>query len=149
MTKVADVTDRTNSPAELTSEASAFLERPLFATLATINPDGSPNQAVIWYALRDGAFLINSREDRVWPRNLRRDPRASLAVEDGYNWVGVRGSVEVVDEQQRAQADIAALARRYHADEPDVAERKIANFRKQQRVTFVLRPEKIYLHLDD
>lgn len=134
---------------DLTGEARAFLERPLFGTLATINADGSPNQAVIWYELRDGAFLINSREGRVWPRNLRRDPRASLAVEDAYNWIGIRGTVEIVDDQERAQADIAALAHRYHAAEPDVAERKIANFRAQQRVSFLLRPEKIYLHLDD
>ena len=67
-------------------------------------------------------MVINSAVGRVWPTNLLREPRCSLVIEDGYDWVGVRGRVEVVTDQETAQADIAEMARRYHADDPTKAE---------------------------
>ena len=47
---------------ELDAEVRAFLERPRrFATLATIDADGMPRQAVVWYRLEpDGSILVNS-----------------------------------------------------------------------------------------
>jgi PPOX class probable F420-dependent enzyme len=135
---------------DVPEEARRFLQRPgLFATIATINPDGSPHQAVIWYVFTDDAFLVNSREGRRWPENLRRDRRVSIAVEDGYTWVGARGEAEIIDDQEKAQAHIAALARRYRWKDPKVAEREIAEFQKQRRVSFLIRPDTLYLHLDD
>ncbi len=135
---------------EISNEARRFLSRRgLFATVATINPDGSPHQAVLWYALTDDGFLINAKEGRRWPENLRRDPRLSLVVEDGYTWVGASGTVERIDEPAATQEHIAALARRYHADEPDVAEEMVNDFQRQRRVSFLLRPERLQLHIDD
>ena len=57
-----------------------------------------------------------------------RDPRIALTVndgEDGYRWVGLTGTVRATTDQSTAQADIAEMARRYHADDPDKAERLI------------------------
>jgi PPOX class probable F420-dependent enzyme len=108
------------------------------AVISTVNPDGSAHQALVWYLLEDDEIVINSRVGRRWQSNLRRDPRLSVAVSDGADWVGLRGAVEVVEDQATAQADIAAMARRY--DDPDVAERGIAEFHVQRRVSFRLRP---------
>ena len=74
---------------ELDVATRAFLEAPgRFATIATIDPDGSPLQAVVWYRLRDdGSILINSLVGRRWPSNLLRDPRMSVTVEHGYDYV--------------------------------------------------------------
>ena len=48
------------------------------------------------------------------------------------------------EDQTIAQADIAEMARRYHADEPDEAERLIRDrFTRQRRITFRLRPTRI------
>ncbi len=56
---------------------------------------------------------------------------------DGYRWVGLTGVAEPVTDQPTAQADIAAMARRYHADEPDKAERLIRDrFERQERISF-------------
>lgn len=132
----------------------AFLDDLHFATLGTIGADGAPRQAVIWYRLEaDGAILVNSADGRSWPADLRRDPRTSLAIidrHDAYRWVGIRGVVEaIIDDQAVAQADIAGLARRYHADEPERAERLIRErFERQHRVSFRIRPEAIREHLD-
>lgn len=130
-----------------------FLDADRFATIATTDPDGGPRQAVIWYRLDGDEIILNSRVGRRWPSNLVRDPRISVAVSDqadGYRWVGLTGRVTVVDDQATAQADIAEMARRYHADEPDEAERLIRDrFERQERVSFRVSIEAVHDHLDD
>ena len=119
-----------------------------FGTLSTINPDGSPHQAVVWYVVRaDGGIMFNSRIGRRWPSNLLRDPRCSMTVEDRYHWVSVRGEVEAIEDHEQACADICDLATRYHADDPAERDRMIGVFRTQDRISFVLRPRGVSIHL--
>lgn len=131
--------------------ARATLERPdAFATLATLSSDGSPLQAVIWYTLRGDDILVNSRAGRRWPDNLIRDPRFSLIVDEGYDYVGIRGTAELLHDPEQAQADIAAMARRYHAGDLDRAERLIRErFQEQERISFLLHPSAVTEHQDD
>jgi PPOX class probable F420-dependent enzyme len=120
-----------------------FLAAPRIATISTVDPDGSPHQAVIWYALDGDTILINSRVGRRWPQNLLRDPHLSLAVyevERPFHWVGVKGIAELAGEGAAALADIMDLARRY-GDDPET-------FRGQQRVTFRVHPQRIYEYDD-
>jgi PPOX class probable F420-dependent enzyme len=137
----------------LSERARAFLDANRFATIATTDPDGSPRQAVIWYRLDGDEIVLNSLVGRRWPSNLGRDPRISVAVgdgADGYRWVGLTGSVTVVEDQPTAQADIAEMARRYHADDPEQAERLIRDrFERQPRVSFRVTIETVHDHLDD
>ena len=141
----------TTSP-RLSEHVRAFLGATRFATIATVDPDGRPRQAVIWYRLDGDEIVLNSKAGRRWPANLGRDPRVSLAVhdqEDGYRWIGLTGTVTIVDDQPTAQADIAEMARRYHADEPDKAERLIRDqFEPQRRVSFRVAIDAIHDHLD-
>jgi PPOX class probable F420-dependent enzyme len=130
--------------------AREMLERDgVFGTLATVSADGSPFQSVIWYLVRGETLVINSKVGRIWPTNLLRDPRVSLVIEDGYDWVGVRGRVEAVTDQATAQADIAEMARRYHAADPAKAERMIRDFERQERISFVVHVERVAEHPDD
>jgi PPOX class probable F420-dependent enzyme len=128
-----------------------FLEQPRFASIATVDDDGTPRQAVIWFLFDGDTIVINSLEGRRWPTNLRRDPRISIAITDGVeqSWVGLSGTVEVVDDQAQAQADIAAMARRYEVtgDPPDAEELIERRFSKQKRVSFRLRPTAIHDHV--
>ena len=130
--------------------AREFLSRPgQFATLSTLAADGSPIQAVIWYTLTDDGILINSAVGRAWPTNLLRDGRCALAFEDGYAWVGIRGTAEAITDQPTAQADIAAMSRRYYADDPAKGERLISErFTQQERISFLVRPASIVEHPD-
>jgi PPOX class probable F420-dependent enzyme len=121
-----------------------------FATIASLGRDGGPHQAVAWFLLRDDTIVLNSAEGRAWPANLRRDPRVSITIEDEYRWVSIRGTVSIIDDQPMAQADIAEMARRYHADEPDRAEAMIRDrFERQQRVSFHLPLAGSRLHFED
>lgn len=130
----------------------AFLDDTHFATVATLDPDGSPRNAVIWYTVDGNEIVLNSAVGRRWPSNLVRDPRVALSVVDsldGYRWVGVTGVVTVVEDQTTAQADIAAMARRYHADDPDEAERLVhGRFEQQVRISFRVRAVGVTSHLD-
>ena len=129
-----------------------FLVAPHFATIATLDPDGAPRQAVIWFTLDGDELIINSAVGRRWPANLLRDPRISVAIadrHDGYRWIGFSGRVAVVADQATAQTDIAAMARRYHADEPRRAEELISGrFERQERISFRVRVADIHDHLD-
>jgi PPOX class probable F420-dependent enzyme len=133
----------------------AYLAAPgRFAILATLDEDGTPRQAVIWYRLDpDGRITVNSAEGRRWPANLRRDSRCSLVIldgADGYTFVSLTGRVaETIDDQEVAQADIAALARQYHADDPPTAARLVARFRAQHRVSFRVEIIAAHEHLED
>jgi hypothetical protein len=137
-------------PAELSDRVRAFLDQPLYPTLATVGADGTPHQAVIWYRLEpDGRILVNSRSPRRWPDELLTVGRASLAFtdhEDPMRWVGAQVVVEdVVDDVAVAREDIVALAVRY--DEAD--DESIASFRSQDRISFRLRITSIHDHLED
>jgi PPOX class probable F420-dependent enzyme len=119
------------SPTPLPDPIRAFLTDPRIATISTLNPDGSPHQAVVWYALDGADLLVNSRRGRRWPRNLDRDPRISMAVyeaERPHHWIGVKGRAALLHEGDEATADIKVLARRYGEDPEQYA--------RQDRVTF-------------
>ena len=136
--------------ATLSERVRAFLEQPLYPTLATVGDDGTPHQAVIWYRLEpDGRILVNSRAPRRWPTELQREGRASLAVtdlQDPFLWVGLQAVVEeVIDDVARARDDIVALAVRYAEDD----EESVAKFRTQQRISFRLRIVAVHDHLDE
>ncbi len=146
------MTDTLRRPPVLTGQVRRFLAATRFATIATIDPDGLPRQAVVWYRLDDDEIILNSAVGRRWPANLRRDPRVSLAIADGadgYRWVGLTGEARAVTDQATAQADIAEMARRYHADDPAKAERLIRDqFERQERISFRIAPLGVHQELD-
>ena len=136
----------------LPDDVRTFLDGTRFSTIATLDPDGRPRQAVIWYTVAGDEIVLNSAVGRRWPSNLLEDPRIAFSVvdeRDGYHWVGIDGVVTVVEDQPTAQADIAAMARRYHADDPAEAERLIqGRFEQQARISFRMRATRIHHHLD-
>lgn len=51
--------------------------------LATVSADGSPHVAPIWFTVDDeGSVVFNTGSNTVKGRNLQRDPRVSLCVDD-------------------------------------------------------------------
>jgi PPOX class probable F420-dependent enzyme len=146
------MTDPVTTAHPPTNEVRAFLDDIHFATIATLDPDGMPRQAVIWYTLQEDRLIINSAVGRRWPANLVRDPRIAIAVtdrHDGYRWIGFTSRAEALDDQPAAQADIAGMARRYHADDPAEAERLIRDrFERQERISFRVPFTTIHDHLD-
>jgi PPOX class probable F420-dependent enzyme len=139
-------------PIPLSDRLRDFLSAKHFLTIATVDADGSPRQAVIWYLIDGDDLIVNSAIGRRWPANLLRDGRVSAAITDhadGYRWIGVTGSAQAITDQPTAQAHIAAMARYYHDDEPDEAEALIATrFERQERISFRIRIDAAHDHLD-
>jgi PPOX class probable F420-dependent enzyme len=138
-------------PVDFEDKTRAFIDTTRFATIATMDADGSIRQAVVWYTVDGNEIVVNSAVGRRWPSNLLRDPRVSISIanEDGYHWVSITGMATPIEDQATAQADIAGMARRYHADDPDKAERLIhGSFMRQQRISFRIRPARIVDYVD-
>lgn len=126
---------------ELTSQVRDFLNEQRFAVLATINPDGTPQQTVMWYTVRENLIVMNSTLARVKGKNLQRDPRLSICIEDGYRYVTISGMARLIEDQSEAQADIRALAIRYNGEEVGARQAE-TEFAREQRVA-------IYLPIED
>jgi PPOX class probable F420-dependent enzyme len=126
--------------ATLSDSVRRFLSEPRFAVLATINPDGTPQQTVVWYELRGDRIVLNANAPTQKLRNVRRDPRVSLCVEDGYRFVTISGSVSLIDDRETGLRDILALAHRY---DPDPQPGRWDYVHAQHRVSMHLAIEKV------
>jgi PPOX class probable F420-dependent enzyme len=130
---------------KLPVDVRKFLEGVHFAVLGTVNADGSPQQTVMWYQLRGDEIMMNTLRGRLKDRNLARDPRASVCVEDHYDYVTLAGTIRMIDDPGTTQADIHALATRYHG--PERAGRMMReSFSRQQRVTLLMTVDAIDVH---
>jgi PPOX class probable F420-dependent enzyme len=125
---------------------SEFLNEVRFGVLATVNADGSPQQTVMWYLPIDGdTILMNTKKGRMKDRNLVRDGRVSLCIEDGQRYLAVRGTVTVDDDPARGQETMKAVTTRYEGAE--VAERQMKEmYSKQHRITLTLKIESVDSH---
>lgn len=86
-----------------------------FASLATLMPDGRPQVTPVWCDLEGDQVLFNSAKGRQKDRNVRRDPRVSLAIIDPdnpYRYLEIRGRVAEITEDG-ADAHIDKLAKKY------------------------------------
>jgi PPOX class probable F420-dependent enzyme len=131
----------------LSEPARALLGERRFAVIATLDPDGSPLQAVVWYLVEADSVVFNSAVGRRWPTNLVRDTRIAFTVADEYRYVELRGRVEIDADPERGYEVIATLARTYEEDPTELAD-LLGRFRAQRRVTFRLRPEEILEHFE-
>ncbi|MBU6423960.1 MAG: PPOX class F420-dependent oxidoreductase [Chloroflexi bacterium] len=116
-----------------------------FAIVGTLNADGSPHLTTMWYLFEDDELVFNTTADRVKTRNLRRDPRVSIVVHDGYRYVRADGRVTVVADPSTAQDDIRRMAIRYHGREE--GERMAREqFAKQERISYRLDARRVYAY---
>jgi PPOX class probable F420-dependent enzyme len=132
--------------ATLSENARAFLNEKRFAVLATLNQDGTAQQTTMWYLLDGDTIVMNTKAGRLKERNLRREPRISICVEDGYSYVTISGTVELIDDPEIAQRDIHRLATRYHGEE-QAAKQVAEQFSKEQRVTLHLKCDRVHEYL--
>ncbi|MET7916618.1 PPOX class F420-dependent oxidoreductase [Streptomyces avermitilis] len=82
-----------------------------FAGVATLGPDGAPQNSVVWIKREGDTVLFSSTAGRQKVRNLQRDPRISLSVFDlanPYTSVEIRGTVEILpDENKRLPYELS------------------------------------------
>ena len=92
----------------LTDEIKKLLDRPNFAHLSTLMPDGSPQSAPVWIMREGDRILIGTGEGSLKARNTRRDPRVALSIvdmDDPYSEAQLRGRVV----ERRADGNFKAM----------------------------------------
>lgn len=91
-------------------ETERFLRGRHIAVLTTINADGTPLLTPIWYLYQDGRIYMRTNSQSAKVRNIRRDPRASLCIQDErppYRGVTVKGAAAVQPEQPELSAGMS------------------------------------------
>jgi PPOX class probable F420-dependent enzyme len=95
----------------------AFLvEEPRPAILSTVRADGRPHAAPVWIDVDDGAIVFNTGEGTVKGRNIARDPRVSIVVQDDrppFSYVLVEGVAETSDDLDDVRAVATRVGGRY------------------------------------
>ncbi|MEU8780426.1 PPOX class F420-dependent oxidoreductase [Streptomyces sp. NPDC048637] len=67
-------------PVPLSDKLKDALDSRVFVTVATLQPDGSPHQSVVWVGRHGNDLFFVTGVDKLKIRNLRRDPRLSVTV---------------------------------------------------------------------
>ncbi len=102
-------------------ELRAFLDEQRIVQVATVGPKGRPHLVPLWYVVEGGEGPVL----RGWTyaasqkaRNLERDPRATISIDDGVQYQELRGvmmecDVEVEHDPDGVAAYGMALFERY------------------------------------
>ena len=102
-------------PGTIPEKYQDLFQKKAFANLATLMPDGKPQVTPVWCDFDGKHVLVNSAKGRVKDRNMRRDPRVSLALIDPdnpYRYLQLQGRVVEITETG-ADQHIDRLAKKY------------------------------------
>ena len=125
-----------------TDELRDFLDEQMIVSVATIGPRGRPHLVPLWY-VREGDELTGwtyAKSQKA--KNLERDPRATVEVEDGVEYQELRGvmlecDVEVERDPERVADYGLALVDRYTGGAPEMKDFFRAQARKRVGLRFV------------
>ena len=114
-----------------------LLDRPLYAHLATVRPDGTPQVNPTWFRF-DGEYLwLTTTSKRQKNRNWRAQPAVALSITDPDDpgcYLEVRGRVERILPDPQG-AEFVRLAERYGEPQGPPAD-------AADRIAVAIRPER-------
>ncbi len=96
-----------------------LLNSKALAHVATIGPDGAPQNNPVWFGYDGTHVLFSQTTGRQKYRNLKKSPQVALSIVDvdnPYRYLEIRGTVdEIVDDE--GNAFINSMAQKY-IDQP-------------------------------
>ena len=104
--------------------------------MATIRTNGSSQLTPVWFNWDGEQFMISITTDRAKYKNLVRDPRMSLCIDDvtGYTYVVAEGKAEIRDTD--IWEETGKILTKYRGKEGGAA--YLEQLKKQPRVLVVL-----------
>jgi PPOX class probable F420-dependent enzyme len=100
----------------LSDSVREFLNGRHYATLATLNEDGSMHLTPVWYLFEDECLFVESAASDRKVRNILARPQASLVVDSrkqgAERWVSASGTAEII-RGERSKAINAKIQQRY------------------------------------
>lgn len=100
-------------------EQRVILARAKTAIFATIGPDGVPDPIAMWFVLDDdGTIVMRTYAKSQKVRNVERDPRVAVLIEDGETYSTLRGlqltgRIELSHDVEEVLDVVAGLAAKY------------------------------------
>ncbi len=125
--------------AALPEKYADLLQKKAFAHLGTLMKDGSPQVTPVWVDFDGKHLRVNSALGRVKDKNMRRDSRVSLEIQDPenpYRYMEIRGKVVEIT-QNGADEHINNLSKKYLGN-PEYPYRQPG----EVRVLYKIEPEK-------
>ena len=101
-------------PIELPEPVKQLLTDKAYGHVITRHADGTPQVTMVWIDVDGDDVVFNTAEGRVKPRNLRRDPRIVVSVQDRNDpqaYAVFYGAATVTEEG--ADEHIDKLAKRF------------------------------------
>ena len=103
------------------NEVRAFLSHGTrTAKLATSGPAGQPHVMPVWFVLDGEQIVFTTAANSVKGRNLQRDPRIALVVEDDeppFAFVHVRGRATIDENLDELRRFATAIGSRYMGED--------------------------------
>jgi PPOX class probable F420-dependent enzyme len=127
-------------------EVSAYLASARTAVLVTIGPDGVGDPVGMWFVMDGDDVVMRTYAKSQKVRNLERDPRVSVLVEDGESYdtlrgVQLTGRVTLSRDADEVLDVVAALAAKYDGV-TDLDRESLGDYAAKQAV-LRLRPEQV------
>jgi PPOX class probable F420-dependent enzyme len=119
------------------------------AKLATVSADGQPHVMPVWFVLDGEEIVFMTNRATVKGRNLLRDPRAALIVDEEtppYAFVHVRGIVTVAEDPEEQLRFASEIGGRYMG--PDRAEEFGRRNAVPGELIVRLRPQRVIAEVD-
>ncbi|AZQ33100.1 PPOX class F420-dependent oxidoreductase [Streptomyces cyaneochromogenes] len=88
--------------------------------LSTVRADGSPHVTPIWFVLDGDDVVFNTGKSSVKGRNLARDGRVALCVDDDrppYDFVVLRGRARISEDLKELRHWAGRIGARYMGEE--------------------------------
>lgn len=91
-----------------------LLRARLIANLATVDPDGSAHVVAMWFLWEDGRLLLPTNRRTRKAKNVARDPRVTVMIDDSRGGLDLRGVTLVGRAELLGGPEALELNRRIH-----------------------------------
>jgi PPOX class probable F420-dependent enzyme len=117
----------------------------------SIDPNGYPHPMPMWFAMDDdGAIRMTTFRKSQKVKNIERDPRVSLLVEDGEEYAQLRGVVfygkaEILDDLAAVTQTLLAIGGQEMPKDPEARKTLEAGMARtaSKRICILIRPERV------
>ena len=119
----------------------SFLAESRNATMATIRANGTPQLTPVWFVWDGEQFIVSITTERAKYKNLVRDTRMSLCIDDvtGFGYVTAEGKVEI--REQDIWEDTRKILVKYQGEEGGA--KYLERMKTEPRVLVVMKPTRM------
>ncbi|MDH4171216.1 MAG: pyridoxamine 5'-phosphate oxidase family protein [Acidimicrobiia bacterium] len=129
-------------------ELETFIAQQKSLQVAVNGHDGFPHLSTLWFAIVDGELVFETYTKSQKIKNLHRDPRITVLLEDGTTYetlrgVMIRGQAELVTDHEKVHPLALAVMTRNQPDIPEEMLSQAAEHMALKRTAVVVKAEKV------